>query len=151
MLGGAGRVDMLHGSLAKNILRFALPLIATSLLALAYNAEGFLYAFHAGFGQTCLTFTSQNPGARQPERFDRVRRWCLLFSIGFGALLSAAVLLRPLWIFTLFRAHPTPVCLFLCHPVIWVVVITGQAIGTYAARRRAFARIRAEKNEEERT
>lgn len=51
------------------------------------NVETFAYYIVAGFGQTSITFNSQNLGAGKPERCVASTRWCL----GLGFLVTVAV------------------------------------------------------------
>ncbi len=52
------------------------------------NIEGFVYASMNAFYQTALTFTSQNYGACQCKRVDRVLLLCILYSSVFGLVLG---------------------------------------------------------------
>jgi len=52
------------------------------------NIEGFVYASMNAFYQTALTFTSQNYGACQCKRVDRVLLLCMLYSSIFGLVLG---------------------------------------------------------------
>ncbi len=65
----------------------------------AANLEGFIYVSMNAIYQACMTFTSQNMGAKRYERIGKILRTCLMvvFCVGFslGALtyLAAAPLL----------------------------------------------------------
>lgn len=52
------------------------------------NIEGFVYASMNAFYQTALTFTSQNYGACQCKRVDRVLLLCMTYSSIFGLVLG---------------------------------------------------------------
>lgn len=52
------------------------------------NIEGFVYASMNAFYQTALTFTSQNYGACQCKRVDRVLLLCMLYSSLVGLVLG---------------------------------------------------------------
>ncbi len=52
------------------------------------NIEGFVYTSMNAFYQTALTFTSQNYGACQCKRVDRVLLLCLMYSSLFGLILG---------------------------------------------------------------
>lgn len=52
------------------------------------NIEGFVYASMNAFYQTALTFTSQNYGACQCKRVDRVLLLCMLYSALVGLALG---------------------------------------------------------------
>lgn len=52
------------------------------------NIEGFVYASMNAFYQTALTFTSQNYGACQCKRVDRVLALCMMYGALFGLVLG---------------------------------------------------------------
>ena len=56
--------------------------------AAATNIEGFVYAAMNAFYQTALTFTSQNYGACECKRVDRIMGLCLLYSGLIGLVLG---------------------------------------------------------------
>ena len=60
--------------------------------AAAANADALVYDVMAAFYMACSSFMSQNYGAGKRERVMRSFRVSLLYSFGFGALLSAALL-----------------------------------------------------------
>ena len=59
----------------------------------AANIEGFVYAGMNAFYQTALTFTSQNYGACQCRRVDRIMELCLAYTVAIGAALGGAAVL----------------------------------------------------------
>lgn len=54
----------------------------------ASNIEGFVYSAMNAFAQACVTFTSQNVGARRYDNVDRVLRNCLLCVTVTGLVLG---------------------------------------------------------------
>lgn len=54
----------------------------------AANIEGFVYSAMNAFAQACVTFTSQNVGARRYDNLDRVLRYCLLCVTVTGLVLG---------------------------------------------------------------
>ena len=60
----------------------------------ANNVFGFLYATVNSFSQTCMSFVSQNYGARNLKRMDRVLLDCALLSVGIMVVLGGGV-----WVF----------------------------------------------------
>ncbi len=54
------------------------------------NVEGFVYAGMNAFYQACLTFTSQNYGAGQLKRVDKVLAWCQFYVVLTGLVLGVA-------------------------------------------------------------
>ena len=56
--------------------------------AASSNIEGFVYAGMNAFYQTALTFTSQNYGACECKRVDRIMGLCLLYSGLIGLVLG---------------------------------------------------------------
>ena len=58
--------------------------------AAASNIEGFIYVSMNAFHHTCLSFTSQNYGAKNFERIKRVLITCLVMVSGIGFLLGVA-------------------------------------------------------------
>lgn len=54
----------------------------------AVNIEGFVYSAMNAFAQACVTFTSQNVGARRYDNLDRVLRNCLLCVVVTGLVLG---------------------------------------------------------------
>mgnify|MGYP003239988389 CR=1 FL=1 len=52
------------------------------------NIEGFVYTSMNAFYQTALTFTSQNYGACQCRRVDRIFALCAAYAAGFGLVLG---------------------------------------------------------------
>lgn len=52
------------------------------------NIEGFVYASMNAFYQTALTFTSQNIGAGQTKRVDRVMALCIAYVTATGLILG---------------------------------------------------------------
>lgn len=65
----------------------------------AQNIEGFVYTAMNSFYQTCVSFTSQNYGAKNYKRIDKILVYCLVcvvavgFTIGNGAYLFGNQLL----------------------------------------------------------
>lgn len=57
----------------------------------ASNLEGFIYIAMNSFYHAAMSFTSQNYGARKPERIRRVLFTCTLMAVGSGILLAALV------------------------------------------------------------
>ncbi|MDO4519089.1 MAG: MATE family efflux transporter [Eubacteriales bacterium] len=57
----------------------------------ANNIFGFLYIAVNSISQTCMSFTSQNYGARKPKRMDRVLIDCLILQIIIPLILGSAV------------------------------------------------------------
>lgn len=64
----------------------------------ASSIEGFVYVAMNAFHQACITFTSQNVGARKYENVDRVLLYCQLCAVVSGLVLGigAYLLGRPL-------------------------------------------------------
>ena len=54
----------------------------------ASNIEGFVYVSMNAFHHTCLSFTSQNYGAKKPERIKKVCRLCLGMVSAIGLFLG---------------------------------------------------------------
>ncbi len=52
----------------------------------AVSIEGFVYNAMSSFYQTCLTFTSQNVGAKKIERVSRILMYCTLFVVITGVI-----------------------------------------------------------------
>ena len=64
----------------------------------AANIEGFVYVATNSFYTACLTFTSQNVGAKKADRLGRIMITCALCEITAGLTLGLAMLVlgRPL-------------------------------------------------------
>ena len=58
--------------------------------AAASNIEGFIYVSMNAFHHTCLSFTSQNYGAKNFDRIKRVLITCLVMVSGIGFVLGVA-------------------------------------------------------------
>lgn len=58
----------------------------------AANIETFIYAGMGCFYTACLTFTSQNMGARKPERMRKTTRICLCCNIVIGSVMGSLAL-----------------------------------------------------------
>ncbi len=56
--------------------------------AASQNIEGFVFAIINTFHQTAMTFTSQNYGAGEYERVDKVTVYCQIFTITAGLVLG---------------------------------------------------------------
>lgn len=54
----------------------------------AANIDGFLYVTVNAITQTALSFTSQNMGAKQLKRIDRVVTVCIIISVSLGTILG---------------------------------------------------------------
>lgn len=70
----------------------------------AGNIEGFVYVAMNSMYQTCLTFTAQNVGARQPRRLRRIFLLCLALVTVIGLTLGFAVYLFGEPLLTLYTA-----------------------------------------------
>ena len=70
----------------SSITSFGSTVVAGS--AASSNIEGFVYAGMNAFYQTALTFTSQNYGACECKRVDRIMGLCLLYSGLIGLVLG---------------------------------------------------------------
>ncbi len=57
----------------------------------ASNLEGFIYIAMNTFYHAAMSFTSQNYGARKPDRIRRVLFTCMLMAVGTGVLFAALV------------------------------------------------------------
>ena len=57
----------------------------------ANNVFGFLYATVNSFAQTCMSFMSQNFGAKKLRRMDKVVRDCIILSVSVTIVLGGAV------------------------------------------------------------
>ena len=65
--------------------------IAMAGYTAANNIFGFLFVTVNSFSQTCMSFMSQNYGARNLKRMDRVFWDCLLLSVGVTLVLGCSV------------------------------------------------------------
>lgn len=65
--------------------------IAMAGYTAANNIFGFLYATVNSFSQTCMSFTSQNYGARKKDRMDQVLKDCVFLSVGVTVVLGCGV------------------------------------------------------------
>ena len=65
--------------------------IAMAGYTAANNVFGFLYATVNSFTQTCMSFMSQNYGARKRKRMDQVLKYCLLLSLCVTTVLGGGV------------------------------------------------------------
>ena len=74
------------GVIQASITSFGSTVVAGS--AASSNIEGFVYAGMNAFYQTALTFTSQNYGACECKRVDRIMGLCLLYSGLIGLVLG---------------------------------------------------------------
>lgn len=54
------------------------------------NIGGFIYTSANAFYQSATTFTSQNYGAKKPDRVDRVFWWCMLFAVTIPTVVGLA-------------------------------------------------------------
>ncbi len=59
--------------------------------AASSSIEGFVYVSMNAFYQACLTFTSQNCGAGEGKRIDRILLFCALYASAFGLVLGSLV------------------------------------------------------------
>lgn len=124
-----GRVDMLSGSLPINLLRFALPVILSGMLQLAFNAAdvivvgrcagdtalaavtsasplmGLLVNAQIGFSMGTNVVVSQALGRRDEDYVERAVHVCILLGILVGAVIGVmGFLLTP----TVLRMTQTP-------------------------------------------
>ena len=65
--------------------------IAMAGYTAANNIFGFLFVTVNSFSQTCMSFMSQNYGARNLKRMDRVFWDCMLLSVGVTLILGSGV------------------------------------------------------------
>jgi len=56
------------------------------------NIEGFIYVATNSFYTACLTFTSQNVGARKAERIGKIMRTCIFCEMAVGLTLGALMI-----------------------------------------------------------
>lgn len=80
--------------------------IAMSGNTAAANIDGFLYVSVNAFSQTALSFTSQNMGAKQFKRIDRVVVTCILISVTMGTLLGVSSWLAGNFLLGIFSPDP---------------------------------------------
>ncbi len=80
--------------------------IAMSGNTAAANIDGFLYVSVNAFSQTALSFTSQNMGARQYKRIDRVVITCIVISVTMGTLLGIGSWLAGNFLLGIFSPDP---------------------------------------------
>ena len=80
--------------------------IAMAGYTAANNIFGFLYVTVNSFTQTCMSFTSQNYGARKLKRMDLVLRDCLILSLCVTALLSGSVFVFSEQILGIYTSSP---------------------------------------------
>lgn len=73
----------------------------------AGNLEGLVYVAMNALHHTCLSFTSQNVGARRPERLRRIFLWCLVLVTVIGLTLGWAIYLFGEPLLTLYTATST--------------------------------------------
>lgn len=70
-------------SISNLIIQSAINSLGATVMAAssaAFNLEIIAYYVINAFGQGCTTFTSQNYGARQPERCVKVARWSMILA-----------------------------------------------------------------------
>ena len=65
--------------------------IAMAGYTAANNIFGFLYATVNSFSQACMSFTSQNYGAKKCDRIDKVIIDCIFLSVGITLVLGSSV------------------------------------------------------------
>lgn len=70
------------------------------------NLEGFVYTAMNSFYQTCLSFTSQNHGAKEYGRIKKILLYCLVLVIIVGGLLSFLVKLNGASLLRLYNTDP---------------------------------------------
>ena len=81
-------------ALSKTVIQSSVNTLGKQFMAgsgAVANMESFVWAALNSFTQACVTFTSQNLGARQLERIDRVRRWSLVYAVGVSLVMSLAM------------------------------------------------------------
>ena len=65
--------------------------IAMAGYTAANNIFGFMFAIVNAFSQTCMSFTSQNYGAKKPKRMDKIFVQCLALSVGVAIVMGCGV------------------------------------------------------------
>ena len=65
--------------------------IAMAGYTAANNVFGFLFAIANSFSQACMSFTSQNYGAKKPKRMDKIFVQCMILSVGVMIILGCGV------------------------------------------------------------
>lgn len=88
----------------SSINKFGAAAIAGSATALTY--EAYCYFIIAGLNGAAIAFTSQNYGARKPQRCRRVWAVCMAYSIGFTALCNILLVIFSAQAFRVFTSDP---------------------------------------------
>jgi len=77
--------------------------------AAASSIEGFIYTIMNSFYHASMTFTSQNIGARQPERIPKIIIRSCLLSFSFWAVVTAFVLIFPEKLLSIYTDEPVAI------------------------------------------
>lgn len=77
--------------------------------AAAGSIEGFIYTIMNCFYHAAMTFTSQNIGARQPERIPKIITRSCLLSFSFWAVVTAIVLTFPEALLGIYTDEPVAI------------------------------------------
>ena len=83
-------------SLSNSMLQSAVNTFGDTAMAgytAANNIFGFLYVSVNSVSQACMSFTSQNFGAKKPKRMDRVLLYCVIIQIIMPLIMGSAVYL----------------------------------------------------------
>lgn len=88
----------------SSINKFGAAAIAGSATALTY--EAYCYFIVAGLNGAAIAFTSQNYGARKPQRCRRVWAICMAYSVGFTALCNILLVIFSAQAFRVFTSDP---------------------------------------------
>lgn len=88
----------------SSINKFGAAAIAGSATALTY--EAYCYFIIAGLNGAAIAFTSQNYGARKPQRCRRVWAVCMAYSVGFTALCNILLVIFSAQAFRVFTSDP---------------------------------------------
>lgn len=88
----------------SSINKFGAAAIAGSATALTY--EAYCYFIVAGLNGAAIAFTSQNYGARKPQRCRRVWAICMAYSVGFTALCNILLVIFSTQAFRVFTSDP---------------------------------------------
>lgn len=88
----------------SSINKFGAAAIAGSATALTY--EAYCYFIVAGLNGAAIAFTSQNYGARKPQRCRRVWAICMAYSVGITALCNILLVIFSAQAFRVFTSDP---------------------------------------------
>ncbi len=80
--------------------------IAMAGYTAANNVFGFLFVSINSISQACMSFTSQNLGAKKPDRIDKIIKDCLIIDIIFPVVMGALVYVFGHQIISIYNTDP---------------------------------------------